>query len=64
MMFSALRRLGRTAQLAVYEGEGHVIYEYEEKQAVDAAGRVLDFLQRHLGMGPAQSITPQRRKRG
>jgi dipeptidyl aminopeptidase/acylaminoacyl peptidase len=27
MMFSALRRLGRTAQLAVYEDEGHAIHE-------------------------------------
>jgi dipeptidyl aminopeptidase/acylaminoacyl peptidase len=32
-MFSALKRLGRTAQLAVYEGQGHVIYEWESKQA-------------------------------
>ena len=64
MMFSALRRLGRDAQLAVYEDEGHVIYEWEPKRAIDATERLLDFLQRHLGMGPAQSITPQRRKRG
>jgi dipeptidyl aminopeptidase/acylaminoacyl peptidase len=48
-MFSALKRLGRTAQLSVYEGQGHVIYEWEPKQAIDAAGRTLDFLQRHMG---------------
>lgn len=48
-MFSALKRLGRTAQLAVYEGQSHVIYEWEPKQAIDAAGRTLDFLQRHMG---------------
>ena len=46
---SALKRLGRTAQLAVYEGEGHVIYDWEPKQAIDAAERMLDFLRRHLG---------------
>jgi dipeptidyl aminopeptidase/acylaminoacyl peptidase len=56
MMFVALRRLGRTAQLAVYESEGHVIYEYEQKQAIDAAGRMLDFLRRYLGMGRGESI--------
>jgi len=55
-MFSALKRLGRTAQLAVYEGQGHVIYEWEQKQAVDAAERTLDFLRRHLGKGRDQSI--------
>lgn len=49
-MFSALRRLGRTAQLAVYEHEGHVISEWEPKQAIDATERMLDFLRRHLGM--------------
>lgn len=47
-MFAALKRLGRTAQLAVYEGQGHVIYEWEPGQAADAAERVLDFLRRHL----------------
>jgi dipeptidyl aminopeptidase/acylaminoacyl peptidase len=46
-MFSALRRLGRTAQLAVYEGEGHAIHEWDPEQAIDAADRVLDFLRRH-----------------
>ena len=48
---SALRRLGRTAQLVVYEDQGHAIWEWEPKQAVDATGRMLDFLRRHLGMG-------------
>ena len=47
MMFGALRRLGRTAQLAVYEGEGHVISEWEPEHAVDAADRVLTFLRRY-----------------
>jgi dipeptidyl aminopeptidase/acylaminoacyl peptidase len=47
-MFSALRRLGRTAQLAVYAGEGHEILGWDQTQAVDAAERMLDFLRRHL----------------
>jgi dipeptidyl aminopeptidase/acylaminoacyl peptidase len=48
MMFAALRRLGRTAQLAVYEGEGHVITDWELGHAVDAAERVLNFLRRYM----------------
>lgn len=48
-MFGALKRLGRTAQLAVYEGEGHVVYEWDPKHAADATERMLDFLRRHLG---------------
>ena len=43
-MFSALRRLGRTAQIAIYDGEGHVIFTWDRKSAVDAAERMLDFL--------------------
>ena len=57
-MFSALRRLGRTAQLAVYEGEGHAIFAWEQKQAVDAAERMLDFLRRHLGTGRDPAVAP------
>jgi dipeptidyl aminopeptidase/acylaminoacyl peptidase len=48
MMFGALRRLDRTAQLAVYEGEGHVIFEWDLANAIDAVNRMLDFLDRHL----------------
>lgn len=55
MMFSALRRLGRTAQLAVYEGEGHVISRWEPGRAADAASRTLDFLGRYMGKGAAMS---------
>jgi dipeptidyl aminopeptidase/acylaminoacyl peptidase len=57
-MFGALKRLNRTAQLAVYENEGHVVYEWEKKQAIDAAQRMLDFLRRHiLEKRPDPSIT-------
>jgi dipeptidyl aminopeptidase/acylaminoacyl peptidase len=57
-MFGALKRLNRTAELAVYENEGHVVYEWEKKQAIDAAQRMLDFLRRHiLEKRPDPSIT-------
>ena len=55
MMFIGLRRLGRTAQLAVYEGEGHVISRWEPEHAVDAANRVLDFLRRYMSKGAEAS---------
>lgn len=51
MMFCALRRLGRTAQLAVYEGEGHVITDWTLERAVDATDRVLSFLRRYTSQG-------------
>ena len=53
-MFSALKRLGRHAQLAVYDRQGHVVYEWETEQAVDASERTLDFLKRHLAVGRDQ----------
>jgi dipeptidyl aminopeptidase/acylaminoacyl peptidase len=55
MMFVGLRRLGRTAQLAVYEGEGHVITNWEPERAVDAADRVLSFLRRYTSQGAGAS---------
>ena len=51
MMFIGLKRLGRTAQLAVYEGEGHVISRWEPEHAVDASDRVLSFLRRYTSKG-------------
>jgi dipeptidyl aminopeptidase/acylaminoacyl peptidase len=56
-MYVALKRLGRTAQLAIYEGQGHVVYEWEPKQAVDAAERTLDFLRRHLEKGQDRPVS-------
>ena len=53
-MFNALRRLDRTAQLAIYEGEGHVPGEWSRANVVDLAHRVLAFLDRHV-MQPAGS---------
>jgi len=48
-MFNALKRLEREAELAVYDGEGHVPGEWALVNAVDASQRMLDFLARHLG---------------
>jgi dipeptidyl aminopeptidase/acylaminoacyl peptidase len=48
-LFSALRRLNRPAQLARYEGQGHVVYEWQRASSVDAARRIVDFLRVHLG---------------
>ncbi len=50
-MFTALERLGKTAQLAVYRGEGHVPREWSLANAADAARRIVEFLGRHLGGG-------------
>jgi acetyl esterase/lipase len=57
-MFNALRRLGRTAQLAVYEGEGHVPFTWELKNATDATRRMLDFLARHMPTGKSHGRAP------
>jgi dipeptidyl aminopeptidase/acylaminoacyl peptidase len=47
-MFNALQRIGRTAELAIYEGEGHVPDEWSQAHAIDASQRILAFLERHL----------------
>lgn len=47
-LFSALKRLERPAQLASYHGEGHVIWNWRRKNAADAAGRMVEFYDRHL----------------
>jgi dipeptidyl aminopeptidase/acylaminoacyl peptidase len=47
-MFNALRRLGRTSELAVYAGEGHVVSGWSLSNAVDATERMLAFLDRHV----------------
>ena len=47
-MFNALQRLGKTTQLAVYTGEGHVISTWSLVNAVDAYQRILAFLEKYL----------------
>ncbi len=48
-LFTALDRLGRTAQYAEYEGEGHVVWGWRLPDAADAARRVTEFFARYLG---------------
>jgi dipeptidyl aminopeptidase/acylaminoacyl peptidase len=50
-MFTALRRLDKPVQLALYAGQGHVISEWTPALAVDAARRSVEFLRKHL-LGP------------
>jgi dipeptidyl aminopeptidase/acylaminoacyl peptidase len=56
-MFNALKRLNRTAQLAVYAGEGHVPGEWSRANAVDAAERMLAFFGKYLGTSGGSSPT-------
>jgi dipeptidyl aminopeptidase/acylaminoacyl peptidase len=57
-LFSALRRLERSVQLASYTGQGHVISNWSRPHAVDAAMRMVEFLQRHLGDAPPRHTIP------
>ena len=50
-MYTALSRLGRTVELAVYEGSGHGLPAWPDANAIDGARRVLRFLDEHLGPG-------------
>ena len=47
-MFNALKRLERTAELAVYDGEGHVPGTWSLVNAVDATQRMVDWLAKYL----------------
>jgi dipeptidyl aminopeptidase/acylaminoacyl peptidase len=49
-MFNALKRLERTAQLAEYAGEGHVVYDWSLPSAVDATTRMLAFLETYVNV--------------
>ena len=50
-MYTALSRLGRMVELAVYEGSGHGLPAWLDANAIDGARRVLRFLKEHLGPG-------------
>lgn len=56
-MFTALRRLDRTAQLAIYPGQGHTIHYWSLDHAVDATQRIVSFLD-HYVKGRKQSPSP------
>ena len=47
-MYNALKRLGRTSQLAVYDGEGHVPGDWSLVNAVDATQRMVDWLAKYM----------------
>jgi dipeptidyl aminopeptidase/acylaminoacyl peptidase len=47
-MYNALKRLDRTAELAVYAGEGHVPGDWSLVNAVDATDRMLTWLERYM----------------
>jgi dipeptidyl aminopeptidase/acylaminoacyl peptidase len=48
-LFRALRSLGKSAQLAVYDGEPHILSQWSRVHSEDVAHRVLEFVSRHLG---------------
>lgn len=50
-LFSALRRLDRPVELALYQGGGHSPAHWPLAQAVDQMARTIEFLQRHIGPG-------------
>lgn len=50
-MFTALRRLDKPVQLALYADQGHVVSEWTRASAVDASRRSVEFLRKHLLQG-------------
>ncbi len=57
-LFTALRRLDRTAQLAAYKGQGHVIRSWTRPNAVDAAAPVVAFFERYLKPSATGTLNP------
>lgn len=51
-LFTALNRLGKPAQLAIYPNAGHVIDEWPTDQAIAATERIFEFLDRHVKNAP------------
>ena len=47
-MFNALKRLDRTAELAIYDGEGHVPGDWSLVNAVDATQRMVDWYAKYV----------------
>jgi dipeptidyl aminopeptidase/acylaminoacyl peptidase len=57
-MFNALKRLDRTSELAIYDGEGHVPGDWSLVNAVDATQRMIDWLAKYTapsGGSPKQA---------
>jgi len=53
-MYDALKRLDRTAELALYDGEGHVPGDWSLVNAVDATQRMVDWYAKYL-MNPPKA---------
>jgi dipeptidyl aminopeptidase/acylaminoacyl peptidase len=49
LMFNALRRLGKTAQLAEYADEGHFYSDWSLTNRSDVSRRAVEFLNKHIG---------------
>jgi dipeptidyl aminopeptidase/acylaminoacyl peptidase len=47
-MFVALKRLNKTAELVVYDKEGHTINNWSLEKAVDATQKILDFFAKYI----------------
>lgn len=47
-MFSAMNRLGKTAELAIYDKEGHTVEDWSLDKAIDVTKRILTFLETYL----------------
>jgi dipeptidyl aminopeptidase/acylaminoacyl peptidase len=47
-LYSALKQLDKTVQLATYAGEGHVLNNWSLSDAVDVSARMVDFLDRYV----------------
>lgn len=58
-MFSALQRLDKEAELAIYPGQGHVISMWGKTAAIDAYKRILEFLGKHLDCKSTQNCPPK-----
>jgi dipeptidyl aminopeptidase/acylaminoacyl peptidase len=52
-MYNALKRLDRTAELAIYDGEGHVPGDWSLVNAVDATQRMVDWFGKYV-MNPGK----------
>ena len=57
-LFTALRRLGKPAQLASYQDQGHVISSWKRESAIDAARRMVEFYRRLLGEPDPGPVSP------
>jgi dipeptidyl aminopeptidase/acylaminoacyl peptidase len=61
-MFVGLRRLGKRATYAVYDGEGHYPERWRYRNARDFVNRVLGWFEKHLP-DPSRQSAPASAKR-